>query len=123
MSKIRASAVSRYLASHEWRRSEWIPSAQVRGWGHHTTGFRCEDSYDFNHRPAVRVSWVPGEGYRGTARDDLDAIVKAKVRAMAETLAEKYDVATETPDSTFGGDPYLWVTAREESGNDDTEAA
>lgn len=118
MSSLKAAAVSRYLGRKGWTRSEWFPSAQVRGWRHQSTGYRCEDFYDFNHRPAVRVSWQPGDGYRQRVME-AEAMVREKVEALRVVLSERYVVQLETPDATFGGDPYLMVTKREEEEEDE----
>lgn len=111
----KASAVSRYLGGKDWTRSEWFPSGQVRGWGHQSTGYKCEDWSDFNHRPCVRVSWIPGDGYRMQDPAKTYAMVRSKVHKLKEDLSEKYLVQYEEPDATFGGDPYLMVYHRFDS--------
>lgn len=118
MSSVKASAVSRYLGGKGWERSEWHPSAQVRGWGYQSSGYKCEDFYDFKHRPVVRVSYIPGDGYRGEV-ETANALVREKVERLRRVLSVRYDVQLETPDSTFGGDPYLMVVKRKDGKEDE----
>lgn len=114
MSSLKAAAVSRYLGEKGHRRSDRMPNAQVSGWFRTTTGFKCEDSYDFNHKPIVRVTWVPGDDCRHAPIPEVAASVRANVVDMQKTLSERYDVRLEEPDVTFGGDPYLLVSKRED---------
>lgn len=110
---ITASAVSRHLRTQDWARS-----FTGQG-GHRKAGYRCEDSYDFNHRPAVRVSWIPGDDYRTHDSKDVSAIVLANVKAMQQALSARYVVRLEKPDQTFGGDPYLMITKKHPLQEDD----
>lgn len=119
MSSLKASAVSRYLGKKGWTRSEWFPSAQVRGWGHQSSGYKCEDWSDHNFLPVVRVCWIPGDGYRTVKAKEASALVLEKVKALRDELSERYVVQLEIPDATFGGDPYLMVAKREEENEDE----
>ena len=105
---LKASSVSRYLGAKGFDRSESCGSYAQ------TTGFRCEEAYDFNHRPAVRVSWIPGtRPRREESRTEVAAAIHQKVSEMCEALSVRYNVQLETPDAVFGGDPHLMVTAKE----------
>ena len=110
---LKASSVSRYLGAKGFDRSESCGSYAQ------TTGFRCEEAYDFNHRPAVRVSWIPGDDYRTHDSKDVSAIVLANVKAMQQALSVRYVVRLEKPDQTFGGDPYLMITKKHPLQEDD----
>lgn len=105
---IKASSVSRYLGAKGFSRSESCGPTR-------TTGYRCEDTYDFNHRPCIRISWIPGDASRTTPPSEVHARLCVKVREMYEALSVRYNVTREKPDNVFGGDPYLMVTSKEES--------
>lgn len=112
---INAASVSRFLGGRGWNRYEWVASAAVRGWGYGTTGFKCEESFDFDRRPAVKVLWILGESSRlGLSPTQGRALVKKKVLELSDELSVRYSVVREFPDQVFGGDPYLMVTARKE---------
>lgn len=109
---VAASVVSRYLSARGFHRSEWHPSASVRGWGNQSSGFKCEQSYADSSSPAVRVSWIPGDGYRTRARKDVREQITLQIAALSAELEKKYVVHMEKPDQVFGGDPYLMVTEK-----------
>lgn len=111
---LKASAVSRYLGERGLTRAEWHPSAQVRGWGTQSGGYRCEDFADFNYLPAVRVSWVPGDELRSESADWTRSFILERTRGLKTVLESRFIVQLEVPDSTFGGDPYLMVTGKRE---------
>lgn len=117
MSGVKASAVSRFLGANNEPRSEYHPSAQVRGWGQTSSGFRCEQSYAENGDEIVRVSWMPGDGYRSTSVREKQKLVSEKIAALRELLSARYKVAMECPDYVFGGDPFLIVSEKEADGN------